>query len=85
MNSWISDQLNKIDLRSEKYCAEFDNIKKFYPIRYNYIKNYHQNLQCCYHCKCKVKCTLNINDVLDKCEQVLAYEQESDDQTNMIE
>ena len=29
MNSWISDQLNKIDLRSEKYCAEFIILKSF--------------------------------------------------------
>jgi hypothetical protein len=45
MNSWISDQLNKIDLRSEKYCAEFDNIKNSNLIRYNYIKKHTSRLK----------------------------------------
>lgn len=92
MNAWISDQLSKIDMRAEKYCEEFDNIKKSDPIHYNIIKNFHQNLLCSYsyncNCKCQVKCKLpNINDVLDQCEQVLSnyYEIESEETYDTFE
>jgi thymidylate kinase len=69
MNSWISSELEKIDIKTEKFLQEFKRIKsnvspKLFKMIYQPIVD---KLNNCY----EINGNLNIHNVHDECQQIL--------------
>lgn len=79
MNSWISSELEKIDIKSEKLFKEFEIIKtKVSPKLFKLIYQPKvDKLNNCYG----GKMNLRINDVLDECEHSINVFYENENET----